>query len=69
VAKLLLLHHTWNAGWPQGDDVWLAPPSQNGYLTVRFPHVAGSQSACAVSWKLSKEATSGMSNSRVGGIF
>jgi len=28
------LHQTWKAGWPQGDEDWLMPPSQNGYLTT-----------------------------------
>lgn len=52
------LHQTWNAGWPQGDEDWLMPPSQNGYLTVRLPHVAGSQSARARSWNRSKKTKS-----------
>jgi hypothetical protein len=57
----LSLHQTSNDGWPK-DEVWLLPltPSQNGYLSVRLPHVAGSQSACARWRRRSKqEAKSG----------
>ncbi|BAS70269.1 Os01g0136502 [Oryza sativa Japonica Group] len=72
------LHHTSKAGWPQearaddGDD-WLdwlklGPPSQNGYLTVRLPHVAGSHSARARWHRRSKEAKSGKHN-KVGCIL
>ena len=62
-------HQTSKPGWPQGEGGWLLVllPSQNGYLRVRFPHAAGSQSALAWSWRRrrSQEAKSGR-NSKVG---
>ena len=63
------LHQTSKAGWPHGDKVWLPLPSQNGYLRVRFPHVAGSQSALTRPrrWRRSKQVTS-KSSSKVGCI-
>ncbi|KAB8079859.1 hypothetical protein EE612_000135 [Oryza sativa] len=66
------VHHTSKAGWPQeiADDDRLrsGPPTQNGYLTVRLPHVAGSHSARAGWHRRSKEAKSGKHN-KVGCIL
>ncbi|BAS70293.1 Os01g0138232 [Oryza sativa Japonica Group] len=66
------LHHNSKDGWPQAamandDRLRSGPLSQNGYLMVRSPHVAGSQTACAWWHRRSNVAKSGK-NSNFGFI-